>query len=48
LEVLLSENNDYSIAEIPKCGHSPVNIETKKMVRIDNLLINWLHENGIN
>ena len=41
----ISGNKDYTIAVIPKCGHAPVNIETKRMVRIDNLTINWLNEN---
>jgi pimeloyl-ACP methyl ester carboxylesterase len=44
----LSGNNDYSIAVIPKCGHAPVNVETKRMIRIDNLSINWLNDNVIN
>lgn len=44
----ISGNNDYSIAVIPKCGHSPVNVETKQMIRIDNLTINWLNDNVIN
>jgi pimeloyl-ACP methyl ester carboxylesterase len=41
----LSGNRDCNIAIIPKCGHAPVNVETKQMIRIDNLIINWLNEN---
>jgi uncharacterized protein len=44
----LSGNEDYNIAVIPKCGHAPVDIETKRLIRIDNLIINWLNENVIN
>ncbi len=44
----LSKNKDCDIAVIPKCGHSPVNIETKRMIRIDNLMLNWLNENIAN
>jgi hypothetical protein len=33
----LSGSKDCDIAVIPKCGHAPVNIETKRMIRIDNL-----------
>ena len=43
----ISGNNDYSIGVIPKCGHAPVNVETREMIRIDNLIINWLNENII-
>ena len=41
----LSGNQDYNIAIIPEMGHVPVNVRTKRMVRIDNLVINWLNEN---
>jgi len=44
----LSGNNNYSIAVIPECGHAPVNVETKRMIRIDNISINWLNDNVIN
>jgi hypothetical protein len=44
----LSGNKDYNIALIPEMGHVPVNVKTKRMVRIDNLVINWLDENVIN
>jgi hypothetical protein len=44
----LSGNNDYSIAVIPNCGHTPVDVETKRMIRIDNIIINWLNDNVIN
>jgi pimeloyl-ACP methyl ester carboxylesterase len=44
----ISGNKDFNIAVIPKCGHAPVDIETKQMIRIDNLIINWLNENILN
>lgn len=40
-----SGNKDYSIAVIPKCGHAPVNVETQIMIRIDNMIINWINDN---
>jgi pimeloyl-ACP methyl ester carboxylesterase len=44
----LSGNKNYNIAIIPEMGHVPVNVKTKRMVRIDNLVINWLNENVTN
>jgi len=44
----LSGNKDYSIAVIPDCGHSPVNIKTKRMIRLENLIFDWLDNNVIN
>lgn len=44
----LSGNNDYSIAVIPDCGHAPVNIKTKRMIRLDNMIINWINDNILN
>ncbi len=44
----LSGNKSYNIAIIPEMGHVPVNVKTKRMVRIDNLVINWLDENIVN
>ena len=44
----LSGNRDYNIALIPEMGHAPVNINTKRMIRIDNLVVNWLDENIVN
>jgi hypothetical protein len=41
----ISGNKYYDIAVIPKCGHAPVDVETKRLIRIDNLIINWLNEN---
>jgi hypothetical protein len=41
----LSGNDNYNIAIIPKCGHAPVNVETRRLVRIDHLAVNWLNEN---
>jgi len=44
----ISGNKDYQIAVIPDCGHAPVNIKTKRMIRLDNLIINWINEHVIN
>ncbi len=44
----LSGNDNYDIAIIPEMGHAPININTKRMIRIDNLVINWMDENIIN
>lgn len=44
----LSGNNDYNVAVLPDCGHSPVNIKTSRMVRLDNLIINWMNGNVLN
>jgi pimeloyl-ACP methyl ester carboxylesterase len=41
----LSGNRDYNIALIPEMGHAPINLNTKRMIRIDNLVINWLNNN---
>jgi len=41
-----SGNRDYSIVVIPRCGHSPVDVDTRRMVRIDNLVLNWLDARG--
>ena len=43
----ISGNKDYQIAVIPNCGHAPVNIETKRMIRLDNIILNWLNEDVI-
>jgi pimeloyl-ACP methyl ester carboxylesterase len=43
----LSGNKSYNIAIIQEMGHVPVNVKTKKMVRIDNLVVNWLNENVV-
>jgi uncharacterized protein len=39
----LSGNNNYNVAVLPDCGHSPVNIKTRRMVRLDNMIINWIN-----
>ena len=41
----ISGNNNYRIALIPDCGHSPVSVNTKRMIRLDNIIINWINEN---
>lgn len=43
----LSGNKDYSVAILPDVGHAPVNTKTNRMVRLDNLIINWMREQGI-
>lgn len=41
----LSGNKNCDIAVIPQCGHALVNVQTKMMIRIDYLMVNWLNEN---
>ncbi len=41
----LSGNENCSIAVIPGMGHVPVDIETKRRINFDYLIINWLNEN---
>ena len=43
----ISGNTDYYIVVLPRCGHAPVDTETKRMIRIDNLIINWMNNNII-
>ncbi|MDD2964412.1 MAG: alpha/beta hydrolase [Bacteroidales bacterium] len=40
----ISGNKQVEIVVLPSCGHSPVNSKTNELVRIDHMLINWLHE----
>lgn len=44
----LSGNYDYNVAVIPYCGHLPINTKTKRLIRLDNLLINWINANILN
>ena len=44
----LSGNESYNIAIIPDCGHAPTNTKTKRLIRIDNLIINWININILN
>jgi dipeptidyl aminopeptidase/acylaminoacyl peptidase len=37
-----SRNTRYTIAVIPRCGHAPVDVETRRMIRLDHLILNWL------
>jgi len=39
----VSGNRRYTVAVIPRCGHSPVDVVTKRMIRLDNLVLNWLN-----
>ena len=41
----ISGNINCNIAVIPKMGHVPVDIETKKRIEFDYLIINWLNRN---
>jgi hypothetical protein len=41
----LSGNTSYNIAVIPRMGHVPVDSETKRRVKFDYLIINWLDQN---
>lgn len=35
-------NTRYTIAGMPRCGHAPVEVETRRMIRMDHLILNWL------
>ena len=41
----LNNNEQYWIAVLPDCGHAPVSNTTKQLIRIDNLIINWIQSN---
>lgn len=43
----VSGNTDYAIVVLPRVGHAPVDVETKRMVRIDNIVLNWLEAHQI-
>ncbi|HBE40396.1 MAG TPA: hypothetical protein DDW27_04195 [Bacteroidales bacterium] len=43
--MILSGNRNCNIAVIPKVGHVPVDIETKRRIDFDYLIINWLNKN---
>lgn len=36
-----SRNTRYTIAGIPRCGHAPVDVETRWKIRIDPLILHW-------
>ncbi|MFO7620591.1 MAG: prolyl oligopeptidase family serine peptidase [Bacteroidales bacterium] len=40
-----SGNRQCNIAVIPRMGHVPVDIETKRRINFDYLIINWLNQN---
>ena len=41
----LSNNDEYNIAVLPDCGHVPINTKTKRLIRLDNIMINWINAN---
>ena len=41
----ISGNNNCNIAVIPRMGHVPVDVETKRRIDFDFLIINWLNSN---
>lgn len=41
----LSGNDEYNIAVIPNCGHRPVSTLTNRMIRLDNMILNWINSN---
>jgi pimeloyl-ACP methyl ester carboxylesterase len=43
----LSGNKDYAVAVIPRCGHTPVDVETKRRIRFENLALNWIDDNVV-
>ncbi|MBU3928903.1 MAG: prolyl oligopeptidase family serine peptidase [Bacteroidetes bacterium] len=44
----LSNNDEYNIAVLPDCGHVPINTKTKRLIRLDNIMINWINANILN
>lgn len=44
----ISGNNDYYIAVLPDCGHGVINSKTNRMIRVDNMIINWINTNVLN
>ena len=43
----LGGHKDFTVAVIPRCGHVPVDTETKQRVRFENLILNWLDDYGL-
>jgi hypothetical protein len=43
----LSGNKNFAGAVIPRCGHTPVDVETKRRVLFENLTLNWINENVV-
>jgi len=43
----LSGNKDFAVAVIPRCGHTPVDTQTRERVRFENLALNWISENVV-
>ena len=43
----LSGNRDFAVAVIPRCGHTPIDTETKRRVLFENLTLNWISENVV-
>lgn len=43
--MILSGNRNCNIAVIPKMGHVPVHVDTKRRIDFDYLIINWLNKN---
>jgi pimeloyl-ACP methyl ester carboxylesterase len=41
----MSQNTAFAVAVIPRCGHTPVDTETKRRVLFENLMLNWFAEN---
>ncbi len=41
----ISGNKNCNIAIIPRMGHVPVDIETRRRIDFDHLIINWLNRN---
>jgi pimeloyl-ACP methyl ester carboxylesterase len=41
----ISGNKNCNIAIIPGMGHVPVDVETKRRIDFDHLIINWLNRN---
>ncbi len=42
-----SGNDDYTVAVLPRCGHAPVDTETRRRIRFENPILNWLAGHGV-
>jgi pimeloyl-ACP methyl ester carboxylesterase len=43
--MMISGNKNCNVAVIPRMGHVPVDVETKRRINFDYLIINWLNGN---
>jgi pimeloyl-ACP methyl ester carboxylesterase len=44
----ISGNKNYTIAILPRCGHTPIDKKTNRRIPFENLMINWMNINVLN